>query len=225
MQIRSVDEFLQRMAKARYIIKHGKYLAVKPQFADTFIRLKSLGEFYSEAALRNRLSRKLEYEQKLMREMEQAKISSAPNYRVLVMMHRYILSFSKGYMPVRRKNPKHVLSWVNDAELDRLTALNEKINQGATLDSLRVDMAEKEEAVRRIERTRDSCDSYDQNLVMKLNAALTFAEQELHDAAELLTTAEHVLGGTYLQTIGDAERQRRESDYIENGTKPGGNKL
>ena len=141
------------------------------------------------------------------------------------MMHRYIISFSKGYMPIRKKNPNRVLSWVNDAELDRLTALNEKINQGATLDSLRADMAEKEEAVRRIERTRDGCDGSDQDLIMKLNAALTVAENELRDAAELLTTAEQVLGGTYLQTIGDAERQRRESDFIENGTKPGGNKL
>ena len=128
-------------------------------------------------------------------------------------------------MPVRRKNPNRVLSWVNDAELDRLTALNEKINQGATLDSLRADMAEKEEAVRRIERTRDGCDGSDQDLIMKLNAALIQAEDELRDAAELLTTAEQVLGGTYLQMIGDAERQRRESDYLENGTKQGGNKL
>ena len=225
MQSRSFDELLMHLERANYKVKRGKYIAVKPQNFGTFIRLKSLGEFYSEAALRNRLSRKLEYEQKLVREMEQAKMSDAPNYRVLVMMHRYIISFSKGYMPVRKKNPNRVLSWVNDAELDRLTALNERINRGATLDSLRADMAEKEEAVRRIERTRDGCDGSNQELIMKLNAALTIAEHELRDAAELLTTAEQVLGGTYLQTIGDAERQRRESDYIENGTKPGGNKL
>ena len=225
LQSRSFDEFLMRLERANYRVKHGKYIAVKPQNFGAFIRLKSLGEFYSEAALRNRLFRKLEYEQKLVRDMEQAKMNDAPNYRVLVMMHRYIISFSKGYMPVRRKNQKRVLSWMNDAELDRLTALNEKINQGATLDSLRADMAEKEEAVRRIERTRDGCDGSDQDLIMKLNAALIQAEDELRDAAELLTTAEQVLGGTYLQMIGDAERQRRESDYLENGTKQGGNKL
>lgn len=225
MQSRSFDELIVRLERAHYEVKRSKYIAVKPQNYGLFIRLKSLGEFYSEAALRNRLSKKLEYEQKLVRDMEQAKMSNAPNYRVLVMMHRYIISFSKGYMPVRRKNPNRVLSWVNDAELDRLTALNEKINQGATLDSLRSDMAEKEEAVQRIEQTRDGCDGSDQELIMRLNAALIHAEHELRDAAELLTTAEQVLGGTYLQTIGDAERQRRESDFIENGTKPGGNKL
>lgn len=224
MQSRSFDELLARLERAHYKVKRGKYIAVKPQNFGTFIRLKSLGEFYSEAALRNRVSEKLAYEQKLVREMEQAKMSNAPNYRVLAMEHYYIISFSKGYLPVRKKNPNRVLSWVNDAELDRLTALNAKINEGATLDSLRADMAEKEEAVRRIERTRDGCDGSDQELIIKLNATLIHAERELHDAAELLTTAEQVLGGTFLQVIGEAERQRRESDYIENGTKPGGNK-
>lgn len=223
MQSRSFDELLARLERAHYEVKRGKYIAVKPQNYGLFIRLKSLGEFYSEAALRNRLSEKLAYEQKLVREMEQAKMRNAPNYRVLAMQHYYIISFSKGYLPVRKKNPNRVLSWVNDAELDRLTALNAKINEGATLDSLRADITEKEEAIRRIERTRDGCDSSDQELIMRLNAALIHAEHELRDAAELLTTAEQVLGGTYLQTIGDAERQRRESDYIENGTKPGGN--
>ena len=224
MQSRSFDELLARLERANYEVKRGKYISVKPQNYGLFIRLKSLGEFYSEASLRNRLSEKVAYEQKLVREMEQAKMSNAPNYRVLAMQHYYILSFSKGYLPVRKKNPNRVLSWVNDAELDRLTALNAKINEGATLDSLRADMAEKEEAVRRIERTRDGCDGSDRELIMKLNAALIHAEHELHDAAELLTTAEQVLGGTYLQMIGDAERQRRESDYIENGTKLGGNR-
>ena len=224
MQSRSFDELLARLERSHYEVKRGKYIAVKPQNFGTFIRLKSLGEFYSEAALRNRLSEKLAYEQKLVREMEKAKMRNSPNYRVLAMQHYYIISFSKGYLPVRKKNPNRVLSWVNDAELDRLTALNAKINEGATLDSLRADMAEKEEAVRRIERTRDGCDGSDQELIIKLNATLIHAERELHDAAELLTTAEQVLGGTFLQVIGEAERQRRESDYIENGTKPGGNK-
>ena len=123
MQSRSFDELLARLERAHYEVKRGKYIAVKPQNFGTFIRLKSLGEFYSEAALRNRLFEKLAYEQKLVREMEQAKMSNAPNYRVLAMQHYYIISFSKGYLPVRKKNPNRVLSWVNDAELYRLTAL------------------------------------------------------------------------------------------------------
>ena len=224
MQSRSFDELIARMEKAHYKVKRGKYIAVQPPRYGSFIRLKSLGEYYSEAALRNRLAAKMDYEQKLLRDMEQAKLINAPNRRVLEMMHFYIISFSKGYLPVRKKNPQGILTWKNDAELDRLTALNAKINEGATLDSLRADMAEKEEAVRNMERARDGCDDSDSDTMMRLNAALAHAEQELREAADFLTTAEQVLGGTYLQMIGDAERQRRESDYIPNGTKPGGNR-
>lgn len=167
----------------------------------------------------------MEYEKRLARQIENAQTANAPNLVVLKTMRFYMISFSGGYMPVRRARPDHILTWENDAELNRLTALNAKINEGATLDSLRADMAEKEEAVRRIGRTLDGCDGSNQEIIMKLNAALIHAEHELRDAADLLTTAEQVLGGTFLQTVADAERNRKESKYVPNGTKPGGNRL
>ena len=223
MQSRSFDELLQRMKKANYKIKHVKYIAVQPPDCGTFIRLKSLGEFYSETALRNRLKAKNAYENKIAQQIQEAQATNAPNLVVLKTMRFYMISFSGGYMPIRKKNPQHILTWENDTELDKLTALNAKINEGATLNSLRADMAEKEEAVRRIEQTWDDCDNSDQYTIMKLNASLLLAEKELREAADLLTTAEQVLGGTFLQTVADEERNRKESKYVPNGTKPGGN--
>ena len=45
------------------------------------------------------------------------------------------------------------------------------------------------QAVRRIERTRDGCDGSDTETMMRLNAALTVAEKELRETADLLTLA------------------------------------
>ena len=219
MQSRSFDELLARLERAHYDVKRGKYISVKPQNYGLFIRLKSLGEFYSEAALRNLLSAKHDYEQKLLRELEWARLTNAPNRRVLEMMHLYIVSFSKGYFPVCKKNPRGILTWKNDAQLDRLTALNEKINNGATLDSLRADMAKKENAVREIARTIEGGNVSDPEVAAKMNIALQSAQQELKEAADWVTTAEQVLGGTFLQHIGKLEQQRRESEFLENGTK------
>ena len=219
MQSKDFDEFLVRMEKRKYEVKRGKYLAMRPEFAANFIRVKSLGEFYSEGALRNRLSAKRTYERDLEQRLRQAEETNAPNYRVLKMMHLYIVAFSKGYLPVHKKNPQHILTWKNDAELDRLTSLNEKINQGATLDSLRADMAKKEKAVREIEQTIEGSNISDPEVAAKLNIALKFAKQELQEAAGWVTTAEQVLGGTFVQQIGELEKQRRESDFLENGTK------
>lgn len=219
MQSKDFDEFLKRLQQLKYEIKRGKYLAMRPEFAANFIRVKSLGEFYSEDALRNRLSAKRRYEHDLEQQLRQAEETNAPNYRVLKMMHLYIVAFSKGYLPVHKKNPQHILTWKNDAELDRLTSLNEKINQGATLDSLRADMAKKEKTVREIEQTIEGSNISDPEVAAKLNTALKFAQQELQEAAGWVTTAEQVLGGTFVQQIGELEKQRRESDFLENGTK------
>ncbi len=219
MQSKDFDEFLVRMEKRKYEVKHGKYLAMRPEFAANFIRVKSLGEFYSEWALRNRLAQKQQYEHNLERKIKQAEETNAPNLVVLKTMRFYIISFSAGYIPVHKKDPQHILTWQNDAELDRLTALNEKINQGATLDSLRADMAKKEKAVREIEQTIDGSNISDPEVTAKLNTALKFAQQELQEAAGWVTTAEQVLGGTFLQTRAEIERDRRQLKYLENGTK------
>jgi septal ring factor EnvC (AmiA/AmiB activator) len=198
MQSKDFDEFLVRIEKQRYEIKRGKYLALRPQFAANFIRVKSLGEFYSEDALRNRLSAKHDYEQKLLRELERARLTNAPNRRVLEIMHLYIVSFSKGYFPVCKKNPSGILTWKNDAQLDRLTALNEKINNGATLDSLRTDMEKKAQAVHEIERTIENSKITDPEVAAKLSIALQSTQQELKEASDWVTTAEQVIGGGYI---------------------------
>ena len=51
MMSRDFDEFLKRMEAERYEIKRGKYIAAKPENAQNFIRLKSLGSWYNETAL------------------------------------------------------------------------------------------------------------------------------------------------------------------------------
>lgn len=44
-------------------------------------------------------------------------------------------------------------------------------------------------------------------------------KEKLQKADELLSTAEKVMGGTYVQSLVGEERKRRESQYIPNGLK------
>ena len=225
LRSRSFEELLDKLEKENYRIKCGKYIAVQPPHYGSFIRLKSLGEFYSENALRNRIFSKLEYEQNLAHKMQDAEMRNASNKAVLMTMQMYIISFSKGYMPVRKKDPHKLLTWQNDAVLDRLLSLNEKINQGATLESLRAEIAEQEKTVLQIERELEANSDMKDEIQMQKNAELLVAQQKLKDAADFLTIAEQVLGGTYLQTIGESERLRRESEYIQNGKTEGNGNL
>ena len=77
-------DFLQKLANKGYSIRTGKYIAAKPWGAERYIRLKSLGEYYSEAALQNRLRALHEYEKQLAEKIEDAKIKKAPNVMVLL---------------------------------------------------------------------------------------------------------------------------------------------
>ena len=44
-------------------------------------------------------------------------------------------------------------------------------------------------------------------------------QKELAESSDLLTIAEKVFGGTYIQSLAHEERQRRETQYIPNGMK------
>lgn len=52
---------------------------------------------------------------------------------------------------MRRREQNKPFSWKNDAELDKLLTLNKRINDGATLDSLREEFARQEQRVRECE--------------------------------------------------------------------------
>jgi hypothetical protein len=51
----SMQGFIRQLRSLGYEIKAGKYLAVRPQGKERFIRLKTLGEDYSEDAIKNRI--------------------------------------------------------------------------------------------------------------------------------------------------------------------------
>lgn len=146
MMSKSFDELLDRLQAVGYEIKHGKYISVKPENGGSFIRLKSLSEHYSEQALRKRLAEKLRYEQELAKRVADARKQSVPNSVVLQTMQFYTITFIKGALPMRKRDQQKPYAWTNDAELDSLLALNNRINNGASLETLRTDFAEKEKA-------------------------------------------------------------------------------
>ena len=146
MQSKDFEELLDHLHAAGYEVKQGKYISVKPKHGGSFLRLKGLGEYYSEQALRNRFAAKARYEQQLAQHVADARRQSAPNAVVLRTIQFYTISFAKGGLPMHRRNQQKPFAWTNDAELDALLALNQKINDGATRDSLRTEFAEKEKA-------------------------------------------------------------------------------
>jgi hypothetical protein len=142
-----MNYLLAYLIKAGYEIRYGNHLAFRAKGSRNFIRLRSLGVEYSELTLRNRIKANLDFERRLDERLAEAKQEKRENLRVLSAMHLYTTAVKGGYLTPRKKNPERVYCWINDVELDRMLALNKKINEGATLESLRRDFAAKEEAV------------------------------------------------------------------------------
>ncbi len=277
MQSKTLEELLEKLKKEKYTIKHGKYLAVKPPQGGQFIRLKTLGEQYSEYALRNRLNAKKKYEQALEQKIQSAmQRKSKDSFEVIVLrtMQFYTIAYGNGALPVRKREQQKPFSWTNDAELDKLTALNQKINSGATLESLKRDfentestLAEKEKALEKSKSdlktfyelkekleilfegkqsdvfTREQAEQTlrqypaihrnnyrnveilihnETENVRKAEAELDAAQKGLQEASDILSAAEKVMSGTYVQSLVGEERERREAEYLPNGIKPVG---
>lgn len=152
MQSDSFEDFLKKLQALGYEIKKGKYIAARPLQAQNFIRFKSLGEHYSEQALRNRFTNKQKFEADIdqkITEGEQKKI----DVTVLRVMRFYTVSFKKGELPCRRIHKNKPFSWKNDEVLDGLTRLNNKINDGATLETMRYDFTEAEKKCNEVENS------------------------------------------------------------------------
>ncbi len=270
MQSASVDELLEKLRKEKYEIKQGKYLAVKSPDSKNFVRMKSLGEHYSEYALRNRIKAKKKYEFEIEKKISSAKKES-PEIIVLQTIKFYTIAFSNNALPMRKRNKQKPFSWNNDSELDKIIALNNKINSGATLESLHKDFEDTENAVAEKEKILDKAKSdlktfYElkekieiifegktsevftrqqaeqtlkkypninnfnyKNVETLINnetenvhhaeKSLEAEKEKLKESAEIFSMAEKVFGGTYVQSLVGAERERKESEFIPNGLK------
>lgn len=158
MQSASIEELLEKLRKEKYEIKQGKYLAVKSPDSKNFVRLKSLGEHYSEYALRNRIRAKKKYEFEIEKKINSTKKESS-EIVIFRTIKFYTIAFSNGTLPMKRREKSKPFSWNNDSELDKIIALNNRINSGATLETLRKDFEDTENAVAEKEKILDKAKS------------------------------------------------------------------
>ncbi|MDE5770302.1 MAG: hypothetical protein K2I06_01545, partial [Ruminococcus sp.] len=55
--------------------------------------------------------------------------------------------------------------------------------------------------------------------VLQAEKSLKTEKEKLKESAKIFSMAEKVYGGTYVQSLVGAERERRESKFIPNGLK------
>lgn len=215
----SFNDFLKRLHDEGYSIKQGKYLAAKHWHGERYIRFKSLGVEYSEAALRGLLDEKLAFEKKLAAKTEEAKAKHSPNVMVLLTARGYMDSFITYRLPIRKLQPNRPLTWVNDAELDRILSLYRAINNGETLDSMRRRFTELTEHETDLQRKLEHHESLfaDPKVLQPVRDELAQIQKQLKSASDMLTMAEKIMNGTYVPDMLNNVFDRKRSEIIPNG--------
>ena len=109
---------------------------------------------------------------------------------------------------------------MNDAELDKLTALNAAINNGETVVSFRRrfhELTEQEKAAERAIEHMIYMSERDTEKLADTRAHLDEIKAAQKDAAEKLEMIEKIMNGTYIQDMLDKFSERKRSDIIPNG--------
>lgn len=138
----NLQELLKKLEEKNYTLKHGKYISVKPQDSERYIRLKSLGEFYSENALQNRINSNKAFEKSTAEKIANANKENHFEVYSLQAIKIYMVAVKRNALPRKKKNSKVPFSFTNDAEIDRLLDLNNRINNGLTLEQLNRECSE-----------------------------------------------------------------------------------
>ena len=123
-------------------------------------------------------------------------------------------------LPIRKRRPDKPLTWMNDAELDKLSALNAAINNGETVDTIRRRFHELTEKEKAAEREAENLGYMSDHYKERLAAARTHLGEvraELKEAAERLEMVEKIMNGTYVQDMLDKFSDRKRAEIVPNG--------
>lgn len=179
MRSTSLSELYSFLMEEGYELKNGKYPALRAPDGVNFIRLKSLGADYTDLALINRIKSNLQTERSIAASMEAEQNKSSLHYRILSTMRLYVVTVKAQRIIPRKIIQAKPVAWTNDPELDKLLVLNRRINEGATLQSLKTDFEKKDAAVAELrEKCKAAKDELQMGIDLREMIEIVFAGKE-----------------------------------------------
>ena len=190
----SFEHLLELLKQHGYNIKSGKYTAVKPPYAQRFMRLRSLGEGYSEFELKRRIERRNEISDEFRRmEEHYANELQKPFYYAINTNITLVRTFR---ITPTKHDKNEAYSFLNDSTIESLcdclnTLSDLNITSSGQLYKLSADLQE------RIENCADS-----ERVELKIQYARI---------SSAIRTYEAISEGNYIDNLIRAEKERREA--------------
>ena len=122
----SIDDLLDKLKERGYEIKRGKYIAVKAQSAERFVRLKSLGDEYLTASLEKRIANRHVYTRKVQERMNK---SCDIEKKFCAAILKTTIAIRDFHITPKKSIQKKVYSYTNDANLNYLVGQLQTIGE------------------------------------------------------------------------------------------------
>lgn len=187
------ENMLELLEQMGYGVKRGKYTAIKPPYSQRFMRLRSLGEGYSEFELKRRIEHRNEIPDEFKQSEEfYASELQKPFYGTINRVITLVRTFA--FTPAKKDTNK-TYSFTNDKTIDRLC------NCLGTLSDFNINSREElykaaENLQERIENSNDKCDD-----LKKQQARIS----------SVIRTYEEIVEGNYIDNLIRAEKEHKDA--------------
>ena len=183
----SLDDLLSKLQEKGYEIKRGKYLAVKPQNAERFIRLISLGTGYTENNLAKRIAEKELLPNKFN---EWEKKSDNVGKRFCVTASEYIVAVRTYKLTPKKHNRASYYCFQNDAKIQKF------FKQLITIDEF--GFSSREQIYAKANELQNRIGNGDNNDELR---------EKLTKVRELISVYEEVIEGNYIDNLIKEQRK------------------
>ena len=112
------EDLLNKLKARGYEIKRGKHLAVKPSFAERFVRLKTLGEAYLPKNLEQRISEREKFTDAVR---EKFKTANTIEKKFHVTVMDMVIEIKQFRLLPRKLDERKIYAFKNDANIDYLS--------------------------------------------------------------------------------------------------------
>lgn len=187
----SLEDLLAQLQKRGYEIKRGKFLAVRPQNAERFIRLISLGMGYTENNLTKRIAEKKLLPNKFN---EWEKRSDNVGKRLCVTASEYIVAVRTYKLTPKKHNKSNYYCFQNDAQIQRI------FKQLITIDEF--GFSSREQIYAKADELQNRINSGEN--VIELT-------DKLAKIKELISVYEEVVEGNYIDNLIKEQQKTRQT--------------
>ena len=114
----SLEDLFNKLKERGYQIKNGKHIAVKPKYAERFVRLKTLGEAYVPKNLEQRIADRDKFPNAVR---EKHKTANTIEKKIQVTIMDMVVEVKQFRLTPRKIDPNKIYAFQNDAEINHLS--------------------------------------------------------------------------------------------------------